>query len=49
MTAEERLARIGVKIERAKKHIVDLKSAMGAFFDPTLMKLEPSAIRKHAS
>jgi hypothetical protein len=33
VTAEERLALIGLKIERAKKHIEDLNVALGAFKD----------------
>ncbi len=32
MTADERLALIRPKIERAKKHIIDLNSEIGAFF-----------------
>jgi hypothetical protein len=31
MTAEERLALIWHKVERANKHIADLNSAIGAF------------------
>lgn len=33
MTADERLALIGVKVERAKQHIADLDKAVKVFFD----------------